>query len=352
MAQIRDRSTPFPSRLRLSLGLNGFLGTAPVAVVAVVAVLAGIGALRRADSFRVVRARYAMGTILEIEAFGDGRSATEAGVAAAFRTVDEVETRLSNWRANSEMSLANAAADRPFSLSPATWGVLSRAFVLANETDGAFDPTVGAVTRGLRGNGGEPDTLRPNPDAVGWRKVRLDPRARSFSFVVPGGAIDTGGFTKGEALDRALVALRAHGIEAARLNFGGQISLFGTSRPAGRRNDLGAVSIAEPRATWERELCRFSTGDRSVSTSSQSERPGHIVDPRTGTAVLFAGSVTVIADTGLRADALSTALFVLGPTAGIAFADRRGIAAVYVIPHDGGWQLLPSRMFPPLQEVR
>jgi len=310
-------------------------------VVAMVAVLTGIGALRRADSFRVVRARYAMGTILEIEALGTDGGAAEAGVAAAFRAVDDVEARLSNWRPESEMSRANAETGRPFFLSAATWGSLTRAFALARETGGAFDPTVGAVTRA--------DSGRARPDAVGWQKARLDPRDRTLSFAVAGGAIDTGGFAKGEALDRALAALRSHGIEAARLNFGGQISLFGTSRPAGRRNDLGVVSIAEPRATSQRELCRFSAGDRSVSTSSQSERPGHIVDPLTGAAVLFAGSVTVIADTGTRADALSTALFVIGPARGIAFADRRGIAALYVVPRGAGWQLLPSREFPRLR---
>lgn len=339
MAQIRDRSTPSPSRLRLSLGLNGFPATAPVAVAAVVAVLAGTGALLRADSFRVARARYAMGTILEIEALGTDVGQAEAGVAAAFRAVDDVEARLSNWRPESEMSRANTG--RPISLSPATWGSLTRAFALARETGGAFDPTVGAVTRA--------DPGRAHPDAVGWQKARLDPRARTISFAVAGAAIDTGGFAKGEALDRAIAALRAHGIEAARLNFGGQISLFGTSCPAARHRDFDTVSIAEPRAGSGRELGRFSVEDRSVSTSGQSERPGHIVDPSSGAAVTFAGSVTVVADTGTRADALSTALFVLGPARGIAFADRRGIAALYVVPRGAGWQLVPSREFPRLR---
>jgi thiamine biosynthesis lipoprotein len=342
MAPIRDRSTSPQSRLRLSLGLNRFSGAAPVAVVTLVALLAGAGSLRRADSFRVARARYAMGTILEIEALGTDVARAEAGVASAFRAVDDVEARLSNWRPESEMSRANATS-RPFSLSAATWGSLTRAFALARETGGAFDPTVGAVTR--------VDSLRSRPDAVGWQKARLDPRARTLSFAVAGGVIDTGGFAKGEALDRAIAALRAHGLEAARLNFGGQISLFGTSCPAARHRDFDTVSIAEPRAGSGRELGRFSAEDRSVSTSGQSERPGHIMDPLTGAPVAFAGSVTVVADTATRADALSTALFVLGPTRGIAFADRRGIAALYVIPRGGGWQFVPSREFPRLRRL-
>ena len=330
MSLFRRKGRARARQLRLSLGL--IAGCA-----AVVAVSAGSVA-RIGHGSRVVRARYAMGTILEIEALGGESGEVEAGVAAAFRAVDDVEARLSNWRPESEMSRANTG--RPISLSPATWGSLKRAFALARETGGAFDPTVGAVTRAAPG--------RPRPDAVGWQKATLDPRGRTLSFAVSGGAIDTGGFAKGEALDRAVAALRSHGVEAARLNFGGQISLFGTSqRGAGRR--LSSVAVAEPRTGSPRELGVFSAGDASVSTSGQSERPGHIVDPSTGAPVTFAGSVTVVADTGTRADALSTALFVLGPARGIEFADRRGIAALYVAPHGAGWQLVPSREFPGLR---
>lgn len=332
MSPFRRKGRARAPQLRLSLGL--IAGCA-----AVVAFSAGSVARTGQDS-RVVRARYAMGTILEIEALGGESGEVETGVAAAFRAVDDVEARLSNWRPESEMSRANAGIGGPFFLSPATWGSLKRAFALARETGGAFDPTVGAVTRAAPG--------RPRPDAVGWQKATLDPRGRTLSFAVSGGAIDTGGFAKGEALDRAVAALRSHGVEAARLNFGGQISLFGTSqRGAGRR--LSPVAVAEPRTGSARELGVFSAGDGSISTSGQSERPGHIVDPSTGAPVTFAGSVTVVADTGTRADALSTALFVLGPARGIEFADRRGIAALYVVPHGAGWQLVPSREFPGLR---
>jgi thiamine biosynthesis lipoprotein len=277
-----------------------------------------------------------MGTILEIDARGADAPSTEEAVAAAFEAVDGVEARLSNWKPESEVSRANMAG-RPFALSPETWASLTRAFDLARETEGAFDPSVGAVTRA------EPGAARPG--AVGWTKVRLDPSDRTLSFTSPGAAIDTGGFGKGEGLDIALAALRSRGVAAARLNFGGQISLFGTERLP----EIGRVGVAEPRSGSARELARFPSEDGSVSTSSQSERPGHIVDPRTGAPVAFAGSVTVLADTGVRADALSTALFVLGPARGIAFADRRGIAALYVVPRGRGWQLVPSRTFPRLR---
>jgi FAD:protein FMN transferase len=331
MSLFRRKERARARQLRLSLGL--------IAGCAVVVAVSAGSVARTGQGSGVVRARYAMGTILEIEALGGESGGVEAGVAAAFQAVDDVEARLSNWRPESEMSRANAGIGGPFSLSPATWGSLKRAFALARETGGAFDPTVGAVTRAAPG--------RPRPDAVGWQKATLDPRGRTLSFAVSGGAIDTGGFAKGEALDRAVATLRSHGVRAARLNFGGQISLFGTSEAG--RGDIGTVSIAEPRSGSARELGSFRAEGGSVSTSGQSERPGHIVDPSTRAPVAFAGSVTVVADTGTRADALSTALFVLGPARGIAFADRRGIAALYVVPHGVGWQLVPSREFPSLR---
>ena len=307
-------------RLRLSLCL--------IAAGALAA--AGSTVVSRAGDGHAIRARSAMGTLLEIEAFAPRANGAEAAVTAAFRAVEEVERRLSNWREESELSIANrAAARRPAPLSAATYRSLFRARTLARETGGAFDPTVG-------------------PARIGWENARLDPATQTLSFDGPGGAIDSGGFGKGEGLDHALAALARHGVTAARLNFGGQITLSGTATRAARRYGLDEVAVAEPRAGSSRELGRFRPRDGSVSTSSQSERPGHIRDPRTGEAAPFRGAVTVIADTGFAADALSTALFVLGPDAGLDFADRRGIAALYVIPRGDAWQLVPSARFPPI----
>jgi thiamine biosynthesis lipoprotein len=291
------------------------------------AVLCGVLACEAPEVFRVTRARAEMGTILEIDAIGPRPEVTEQAVAAAFAAVQDVDRRLSNWRPDSELSRANVAGSgRPIAVSPATWRSLSRAFAVARETDGAFDPTVGAAT-GAR--------------TIGWENVVLDSEGCTLTFDVAGGAIDSGGFGKGEALDRAVVELRRRGVVAARLNFAGQISVLG--------NRFGEVSIAEPRAGSRRELCAFRVEDASVSTSGVSERPGHIIDPRTGAAPLFAGSVTVVADNGLRADALSTALFVLGPEAGLELADRRSIAALFAIPRPaGGWDLVASECFPQL----
>jgi FAD:protein FMN transferase len=333
-------SAPSPphlvSILRLSLGLI------------VAGVLVGAVARAPAGAARVRRARYLMGTVLEIDAQGRERSAVEAAVSAAFAAVERVEERLSNWRADSEISRANReAAALPVRLSRGTFESLAVAFRVARETAGAFDPTVGSVTEalGLMGRPADAARARRAWTSVGWQRAFLDPSRRAISLE-PGAAIDSGGFGKGEALDRALRVLLERGVSAARLNFGGQISLLGCATVEGRRASYGRVAVAAPDSSG-REVLAFQACDGSVSTSGDAEKPGHILDPRRRRAASFHGSVTVVASTGIEADALSTALFVMGPEEGVPFADRRGISAIYVSPSPPGYRSWRSRSFPP-----
>jgi thiamine biosynthesis lipoprotein len=300
-----------------------------------------------------------MGTVLEIDAAvpagegADARARTEDAFERAFEAVAGVEDRLSNWRPESELSRANrGAALSPVPLTRETWRSVSAALALAAETGGSFDPTVGPITASARSR--EDPEAPPAPDdsgglsAVGFRFVRLDPEAGTLFFERVGASIDSGGFGKGEALDRAAAVLERGGVHAARLNFGGQLRTFGSASRAGGALGLGraAVAVAVPDLSG-RVACRFSTDDGSLSTSGDAEKPGHIVDPRTGRPPDFHGSASVLADTGLRADALSTALFVMGPARGVAFADERGIPALFLWKSGGRWTLRASRAFPP-----
>ena len=333
--------------LRLSL----CLGAGAAILLAVAASGAAPGAAR------VRRARYLMGTVLEIEAAvpdgegGDAHARTEAAVERAFEAVAGVEDRLSNWRPDSELSRANRAAARaPFALTRETWRSVSAALALAAETGGSFDPTVGPITASARrreegGPPAESDGSELLP-AVGFRFVRLDPAAGTLFFERLHASIDSGGFGKGDALDRAAAVLERGGVRAARLNFGGQLRTFGSASRAARTLGLGRAAVAVPDLSG-RVACRFSTGDGSLSTSGDAEKPGHIVDPRTGRPAAFHGSASVLADTGLRADALSTALFVMGPSRGLAFADERGIPALFIWKSGRRWTARASRAFPP-----
>jgi thiamine biosynthesis lipoprotein len=285
------------------------------------------------------RARYLMGTRLVIEAEGGG----DAAIEAAFREVARLEQVLSNWRADSEVSRLNAAAGRgAVDCSPDLFAAVGAALGWAERTRGAFDPTVEPLVRrlGLR----DPAERLPGVEApedaaggdgdrapVGWRLVRLGP-GRDVRFTGPGVGLDFGGIGKGIALDAAARVLVQHGALTARLDFGGQVLFAGRPPLDGWRLDLSDPSERH------RAIEVVTVRGGSVSTSGNQERSvagpagplGHLLDPRTGRPAPFAGSVTVRAEDATSADALSTALFVMGPERGIPWAAREGIDVLYL----------------------
>jgi thiamine biosynthesis lipoprotein len=165
---------------------------------------------------------------------------------------------------------------------------------------------------------------------IGWRRVRLDPAGRTARFDARGVGVDFGGIGKGIALDAAAVRLREHGVTAALLDFGGQVLALGSppGEPAWR------IAVADPDERG-RPAETLWIRDASAATSGNSERGagprgGHILDPARRGAASFNGSVTVVQPEATAADALSTALFVMGPDAGGRWAEARGIAALFL----------------------
>ena len=162
-------------------------------------------------------------------------------------------------------------------------------------------------------------------------------------------AIDLGGIAKGFALDHAFAVLEGRGVRRARLNFGGEICVITDSAP-------WPVTIADP-ADRMRPVVALELREGAVSTSGQSQRSfrakgrdwGHILDPRTGRPVVDPGSVTVIAGSATQADALSTALFVMGRAEGEIFArEHPEIGVLWLEPAGDhvrawGWNLPATR---------
>lgn len=303
----------------------------------------------------VSRSAYAMGTLLRVEIAGLERSCGLAASEAVLAEVARLEAVLSSWSEVSEVGRLNAAAAGvAHPLSPELAGLLDEATSWTDATGGAFDPGVGALLSAwdMRGPGRVPaagEVARALESSGLRRLVRADGAA-----VRPDSVwwLDTGGFGKGAALRAAAAVLRAHGVEDALLDFGGQLLVLGEARE---------VVLADPR---ERELAmpqRLRVAGASVSTTSSSERfvsvagarYGHVLDPRSGHPVAAWGSVSVIAADPLAADALSTALFVLGPAAALAWGEahpefgvvvQRVVAGDVVVSASAGARrfLLPS----------
>ena len=283
-----------------------------------------------------------MGTTLRITLAASDRVGGIRLIDTLFADVRRLEGMLSTWQDDSEiMALNRAEPGRPVPLSAELAGLLVEAADWSRETDGAFDPAIGALveTWDLRGNGRVP-TEEERARALGAsglarfhltpsRGARLDDAAW----------LDTGGFGKGAALRSAARLLREHGVHDALLNFGGQVLAVGHDE----RGEPWAIPVAHPIRRTEPVLALRVTG-RSVSTSSQSERTitvggrrlGHVLDPRTGMPVAPWGSVTVVAEDPLAADVLSTALLVLGPDAALRWSESREDIAVLILEERDG----------------
>lgn len=297
----------------------------------------------------VVREGVAMGTVLRVEVRGDsGRIPALAASEAVFREVERVEALLSTWRPESPLSRLNRA---PVGLAQPVpheiRGLLERALAASRATGGAFDPRVGALVDAwdLRGAGRAPTSreLASALGAAGAKGITLG--ADGFVRHVDAAWMDAGGFGKGAALAGAADSLRALGVAAARVSLGGQLLLLG----APRGDERGwTVGVSHPSRRQE-PVAELRIRDASVATSGTSERGvtvdghrmGHLLDPRTGEPSPAWGSVTVVSPDPLEADILSTALYVLGPDAGMAWArDLQDVGVLFLILDDGSLKSL------------
>jgi FAD:protein FMN transferase len=285
-----------------------------------------------------------MGTTLRIVAGAPTRAAGISAIDNAFESVRQLDDVLSTWRDDSEIAgLNNAPPGTEVRLSPLLYTLLQEAARWSRLTAGAFDPSIGSLIDAwdLRSAGRIPDdtTLKQARAAVGMRQFVFQDKARTGKRLHPAAWLDTGGFGKGVALAHARDALLHTGVRRASLNFGGQVLVIG-SGPA--KGDW-TVPVAHPERRDE-PAAWLHFHDRSASTSSQSERfvtkdgrrLGHVLDPRSGYPVPAWGSVTVIAEDPTLADAVSTALLVLGPDEGMAWArGRADVAVLFLICHGG-----------------
>ncbi|MCI0658369.1 MAG: FAD:protein FMN transferase [Acidobacteria bacterium] len=283
----------------------------------------------------IVRARYLMGTIFRIEVpVSENFSPTAAALEEALDEIGRLDAVLSNWKSDSELSRLNARAGKGATrVSPTLFEAVRSSLEWARETSGSFDPTVEPLTRRFRS-----ETLRLNPTSAGpsgqpmrpaggWDRIELNPTARTVS-VPAGGGLDLGGIGKGMALDLAAKVLSERGIHDALLDAGGQLLALGS--PPGEPG--WSVAVADP-VSRQRPAYALILRDVSLATSGNSERPGEILDPATGRPVEGRISATAVALDATSADALSTALFVMGPERGERWARARSdLLALFLEP--------------------
>ena len=290
--------------------------------------LCGCGAQRQTGEW------FAMDTVMTAAVYGSA-DALDAVEAETYR----LDALLAAQKDDSEIAAVNDGAEV---VSEETAALLRRALEIAAETNGAYDPTVYPL---MRAWGFTDGNYRVPADAeldallqtTGWTEVSVDGTTASLP---EGFALDLGGIGKGYAAGRCKEILKAHGVTSALLSLGGNVSALG-SKPDGTawtvaiENPDGGAYLGTVQIT---DQCVVTSGGYQRYFEQDGVRYWHILDPETGKPARSGmKSVTIVSADDTLSDALSTALFVMGPEKAADFwrAHRAQFGAVW-LTDDGG----------------
>lgn len=274
------------------------------------------------------------------------------------RALDDVVAQMSHWETHSDLGRFNRAGPGTWQVLPAAfYTVLDCALALARDSNGAYDPTIGALvnlwgfgprsraTSGATSSATSTDNV-PSDGAIretlatcGWQRIVLDPEQRRA--LQPGGiSLDFSSIAKGFGVDHVARTLEQAGIQSYLIEVGGELRGFGAKpdgspwwvqleqapvEPSHDAPPIGSDIVAL------HGLSVATSGDYRRFFDAGGIRYAHTLDPRTGYPVRNAvASVTVLHPLCMVADALATLLTVLGPDDGAAYAERHGIAATII----------------------
>lgn len=329
------------------------IGLAFVAAI----LLSGCATSKRDASLQLYEAiQPHMGALFTISLYAPNKAAANDAAKTAFARVAELNMIMSDYEEESELRrLIREPAGKPVKISDDLMTVLSRSRELSKKTDGAFDVTLGPLIRHWR-RARRQRTL-PDPErlalvrpAVGYEKLKLDPRNRTVTLLATNMFIDLGGIAKGYAADQALATLRKRGMPRALVAASGDIRA-GDPPPGEKGWNIGIASIdAVDGKLTDRTLLK----NAAVSTSGDTEqyvlidgvRYSHIVDPKTGHGLRKRIGVTVVARDATTTDSLATAISVLGTEKGLKLIESTpGTATLIVEATDGKTTRVASRRY-------
>lgn len=312
----------------------------------------------------------AMAAPVKLIVYAKDQETAESTWGAVMARLEELNQLFSDYDPESELSrlCTLGGPGWPIRVSRELWEVLSRAKEFSRLSEGAFDVTVGPVVRlwrRARRQKALPSQARIAEalQFVGYEKVRLEEKNLTVELLREGMRLDLGGIAKGYAGDQVLSLLAERGISRALLDIGGDIRLG--DPPPGTEGWRVAI---EPFGDEDRPPQVLLLSRCAIATSGDTERfvilggrrYSHIVDPRTGWALTGNMQVTIVAPEGITADALASAVRVMGPEKGLALVDKLpGTAGFVVYLPDGSppdapplvfaskrWAELPHPSFP------
>jgi len=269
-----------------------------------------------------------------------------------------IDGSMSTYDTNSELSRFNAAGSTDWiSVSAELCRVISSALELSSRTDGAFDITVGPLVHlwgfGPDGAVSEPpadDQITVARSRIGFEKVHTDCRVPAIKKDQTDIYVDLSAFAKGYAVDQSAELLDANNIANYLVEIGGELRVRGHNAAG----NPWAIAVEKPLDDTREVQSVMSLTNSAVATSGDyrnffefdGNRYSHTIDPRSGRPVAHAAAaVTVVAESAADADALATALLVLGPDAGLKFAASQGIAANFLIRTNSGIEHITTAGF-------
>jgi len=283
----------------------------------------------QATSANIRRARPMLGTFVDIDVDDVDEWRAEGAVEAAFAAVAEVHRLMSFHEADSDLSRLNRiASSRAIPVHPWTYGVMEMAMDMNRRSAGAFDIGVAPTLQQLGHLPSDDETAVqsvagiPMADAI---ELLGDNRIR---FTHPSVKVDLGGIAKGYAVDRAVDALRSHGVRSAIVNAGGDLAAFG---PEAR-----TIHIRDPRSP-DRLICHVDVSNQALASTGRRFDPfrsavaadSAVIEPKTRTPTQAVHGATVRAPSCVIADALTKVVMIAGTEAAAPLGHYRA-SAIFV----------------------
>ncbi len=293
--------------------------------------------------FEFTRTEMAVPVSIIMYAADDATAA--AAASSAFDRIHQLNSILSDYDEESELRrLCNhSSVGNAVHVSDDLWHVLRRALDLSAKTDGAFDVTIGPVTRLWRRSRRlkelpPADALKAALARVDYHAVRLHADQHTVELLKSNMLLDLGGIAKGFALEQAYQVVKENGIGCVLIRAGGDMVL-GESPPGkpGWRIGVGQIDPEKPPRIflWLSNVEVATSGDRFQFVEIGGKRYSHIIDPKTGLGLTDHCQVTVVVPRGTLADGLASSTCIMGPERGLQMLEKIPGAAAYLITIPG-----------------
>ena len=272
-----------------------------------------------------------MGSSFEITVVAEDEDFAKESLAIAKKEIIRIENLISSWDQKSETSRINRNAGiAAVKVSKELFDLIFRAQQISKLSSGAFDLTFAAIDKLWNFDGREsempnPDTLKASVFNIGYQLIELDEESLTVFLPKKGMKIGFGAIGKGYAADRAKQLLVERGVLGGIINASGDMNTWGT-KPDGSSWTIGIVNPMNNKKVFSwfslEHNAVVTSGDYEKFTQINGRRYSHIIDPRTGIPSQGIVSCTVFAGKAELADAIATAIFVMGVESGLFLIDQ------------------------------